>query len=236
VGQVVLEVMLLIGRRPGVAGVLGWLHRHYATVTGRSQIAKVRTSSPRQIVTNRTRCAPAHDRPGTRSARRSRRGGLQPGDRAGDPAPHQRVRPGPPRGDAGLHLRTLTHECSDATVVRPCADSTFAGNRGAGGGRTVLVLTARWPVVRGRGCPLYVCSCWAVSSRTIAKLIRDGVTTVEDVGRICGAGTGCGTCRPTIEAMLEGTSCQAAGRPASRNVPRTERGQSPGDGRNGAAR
>jgi bacterioferritin-associated ferredoxin len=51
---------------------------------------------------------------------------------------------------------------------------------------------------------VYVCSCFAVSSRTVVALVDQGVTTVEEIGSRCGAGTGCGQCRPVLVAYLEG--------------------------------
>jgi len=53
---------------------------------------------------------------------------------------------------------------------------------------------------------VYVCLCRAVSDRKVRKAISHGATTVEEVGGACGAGTGCGGCRPEIEALL----CAAA--------------------------
>lgn len=50
---------------------------------------------------------------------------------------------------------------------------------------------------------MFICSCRAVSSRTIVAAVAAGATTVDDVGRACGAGTECGSCRPTIAALLE---------------------------------
>jgi bacterioferritin-associated ferredoxin len=52
---------------------------------------------------------------------------------------------------------------------------------------------------------VYVCLCRAVSDRKVGKAIGRGAATVEEVGRACGAGTGCGGCHAEIEALL----CQA---------------------------
>jgi bacterioferritin-associated ferredoxin len=49
---------------------------------------------------------------------------------------------------------------------------------------------------------VYVCLCQAVSDRKVRKAIRRGARTVEDLGVACGAGTGCGGCRPELEALL----------------------------------
>jgi bacterioferritin-associated ferredoxin len=54
---------------------------------------------------------------------------------------------------------------------------------------------------------VYVCLCRAVSDRKVRKVINRGAATVDEVGAACGAGTGCGGCRPEIQALL----CQPAG-------------------------
>jgi bacterioferritin-associated ferredoxin len=55
---------------------------------------------------------------------------------------------------------------------------------------------------------VYVCLCRGVTDRKVRKAIGRGAATVEEVGRACGAGTGCGGCHPEIEALL----CQSATR------------------------
>lgn len=51
---------------------------------------------------------------------------------------------------------------------------------------------------------MVVCHCRAVSERSIRQAVEGGAADVESVGRRCGAGTGCGGCRPTIEMILTG--------------------------------
>jgi len=41
---------------------------------------------------------------------------------------------------------------------------------------------------------MIVCSCKAVSDRTIHRLIREGNITLEALGSLTGAGTDCGSC------------------------------------------
>jgi bacterioferritin-associated ferredoxin len=50
---------------------------------------------------------------------------------------------------------------------------------------------------------VYVCLCKAVSDRDVKAAISGGARTVDDVGAACGAGTGCGACRPLVHEMLE---------------------------------
>jgi bacterioferritin-associated ferredoxin len=54
-----------------------------------------------------------------------------------------------------------------------------------------------------------VCVCRNVSDRAIGRAIEAGARTAAEVSRATGAGTGCGCCRGTIEAMLEGGSAAA---------------------------
>ena len=49
---------------------------------------------------------------------------------------------------------------------------------------------------------MLICSCKAVSERTVRAAIADGAGTIEDVGRRCGAGTQCGGCHLLIEELL----------------------------------
>lgn len=49
---------------------------------------------------------------------------------------------------------------------------------------------------------MIVCLCRNVSDRAVAGAIQAGARTAADVARATGAGTGCGCCRGTVEAML----------------------------------
>jgi bacterioferritin-associated ferredoxin len=49
---------------------------------------------------------------------------------------------------------------------------------------------------------MLVCLCKGVSDRTIAAAIDAGADTVEAVGAVCGAGTGCGGCQEEILHMI----------------------------------
>src|SRR5262245_47978520 len=47
------------------------------------------------------------------------------------------------------------------------------------------------------------CRCMGLSSQRIGELARaEALADVESIGRACGAGTGCGTCRPELEELL----------------------------------
>jgi bacterioferritin-associated ferredoxin len=51
---------------------------------------------------------------------------------------------------------------------------------------------------------MFVCICRAVPEVTVERAIREGASTVHEVGERCGAGTGCGACRPTLLRMITG--------------------------------
>jgi bacterioferritin-associated ferredoxin len=50
---------------------------------------------------------------------------------------------------------------------------------------------------------MIVCHCFRVSDREIRQCAQEGARTVCEVGRECGAGAGCGGCRPAIAQILD---------------------------------
>jgi len=48
-----------------------------------------------------------------------------------------------------------------------------------------------------------ICNCNGVSKGTIVAAARDGCTSLKAVSEATRAGTGCGTCKPQVEALLE---------------------------------
>jgi bacterioferritin-associated ferredoxin len=55
-----------------------------------------------------------------------------------------------------------------------------------------------------------VCLCRNVSDRAVARAIQGGARTVAEVAGATGAGTSCGGCHGTIEAMLaRGVPCSS---------------------------
>ena len=49
-----------------------------------------------------------------------------------------------------------------------------------------------------------ICTCFGVSEERIESEIEEkNLETVEDVGDICSAGTGCGSCQPMIQEILD---------------------------------
>lgn len=49
---------------------------------------------------------------------------------------------------------------------------------------------------------MLVCHCHEVGDKTVRKCIREGARSVAEVGAACGAGTGCGGCRPSIQELV----------------------------------
>lgn len=54
---------------------------------------------------------------------------------------------------------------------------------------------------------MIVCLCHGVRDRDLDAAIASGAATVEEVGRACGAGTGCGACVPDVEDRLARLAC-----------------------------
>lgn len=50
---------------------------------------------------------------------------------------------------------------------------------------------------------MIVCHCFCVSDREIRSCAQDGATDLADIARACGAGTGCGGCRPEIASIVD---------------------------------
>jgi bacterioferritin-associated ferredoxin len=55
---------------------------------------------------------------------------------------------------------------------------------------------------------MIVCLCSNVSERELVATIQAGATTVKEIGRRCGAGAGCGACKPLIRECV--ARCKAA--------------------------
>lgn len=50
---------------------------------------------------------------------------------------------------------------------------------------------------------MIVCSCRAVSDRTVRAAIASGAETVDEVAARCGAGEQCGSCWPSLARLLD---------------------------------
>ena len=59
---------------------------------------------------------------------------------------------------------------------------------------------------------MLVCLCHPNSDRDIDAVIDEGASTVEEIGRRCGAGTGCGTCIAELRERLAAKGANACPR------------------------
>lgn len=50
---------------------------------------------------------------------------------------------------------------------------------------------------------MIVCSCRAVSDRTVEAAVASGASSVSEVAARCGAGSRCGGCWPELDRLLE---------------------------------
>ena len=50
---------------------------------------------------------------------------------------------------------------------------------------------------------MYVCLCKGVTSQAVADAVAAGATTTKKVAKACGAGSECGRCRRTIQAVIK---------------------------------
>ncbi len=51
-----------------------------------------------------------------------------------------------------------------------------------------------------------ICTCFSISENQIETVIKDqNLVSVEEVGESCNAGTGCGSCQPLIQEILDGS-------------------------------
>lgn len=50
---------------------------------------------------------------------------------------------------------------------------------------------------------MLVCHCKRVSSRVVRECVQGGAHDADAVSRACGAGTGCGGCRPLLRELVE---------------------------------
>ena len=55
---------------------------------------------------------------------------------------------------------------------------------------------------------MYVCSCRAVTDRTVKAAIASGARTIDQVAERCGAGGRCGGCWPALTELLDDAAAQ----------------------------
>lgn len=50
---------------------------------------------------------------------------------------------------------------------------------------------------------MFVCSCLAVTDRTVDAAVMAGTTTIAEVADRCGAGSRCGGCWPELQRLID---------------------------------
>ena len=50
---------------------------------------------------------------------------------------------------------------------------------------------------------MIVCLCHGVSERKVEAVVADGAKTVNDITRVCGAGSDCGACYRMLAELLD---------------------------------
>jgi bacterioferritin-associated ferredoxin len=50
---------------------------------------------------------------------------------------------------------------------------------------------------------MYVCLCKGVTSQTVSDVVAQGASTTKKVAMACGAGSECGRCRRTVQAIIK---------------------------------
>ena len=50
---------------------------------------------------------------------------------------------------------------------------------------------------------MYVCLCKGVTSQTVSEAVAQGATTTKQVAKACDAGSDCGRCRRTVQAIIK---------------------------------
>lgn len=69
-------------------------------------------------------------------------------------------------------------------------------------GLQAAALLAGAPAQAGPDLGAVICSCFQVREATINEAIAKGADTAEEIGRVCRAGTNCGSCLPEIRGLL----------------------------------
>jgi bacterioferritin-associated ferredoxin len=53
---------------------------------------------------------------------------------------------------------------------------------------------------------MFVCLCLAVTNQTVRSAVLNGARTSKQVATACGAGSDCGRCRRTLQAIIASAS------------------------------
>lgn len=56
---------------------------------------------------------------------------------------------------------------------------------------------------------MFVCVCHAVTDRQIVEAAESGVEHVDQLEELCGAGSGCGSCRSVAQELIDSRRLEA---------------------------
>jgi bacterioferritin-associated ferredoxin len=65
---------------------------------------------------------------------------------------------------------------------------------------------------------MWVCHCRAVTDSHVRQAIAAGANDEAEIGRVCGAGTGCGSCHDELRRLCEETRRAKVQAPAERSL------------------
>jgi bacterioferritin-associated ferredoxin len=57
---------------------------------------------------------------------------------------------------------------------------------------------------------MFVCLCLGVTAREVVRAVEGGACTSKRVASMCGAGSDCGRCRPTLRSIIASAGAHAA--------------------------
>ncbi|MGW0173753.1 (2Fe-2S)-binding protein [Rhodococcus sp. NPDC003322] len=58
---------------------------------------------------------------------------------------------------------------------------------------------------------MYICLCHAITHHTVDEAVSRGARTSKEVAAACGAGSDCGRCRRTVQAIIAAAAGGATG-------------------------
>ncbi len=56
---------------------------------------------------------------------------------------------------------------------------------------------------------MIICSCEGITEKEVRRAARCGAENVKDLGKLCGAGTGCNSCHCDLKKILREETCEA---------------------------
>ena len=70
---------------------------------------------------------------------------------------------------------------------------------------------------------MYVCLCKGVTSQAVRDAVEGGASTTKKVANACGAGSDCGRCRRTVQAIIKAAEAESGDLVPQSSVKRVRR-------------